>query len=75
MLRMGLAALVLAGPACAHGLECPARAPADWHASSGVLDGVQVLSARQGEKIDDRSPPTLVPDDQSTRNGVLHSVW
>ena len=77
MHRWALAALalLLAGPAGAHGLECPAHAPADWHASPGVLNGVQVLSAKQGEKIDDQSPPTLVPDDQTTRNGVLHSVW
>lgn len=77
MHRWALAALalLLAGPAWAHGLECPAHAPADWHASPGALNGVQVLSAKQGEKIDDQSPPTLVPDDQATRNGVLHSVW
>jgi hypothetical protein len=70
-----IALLLLAGPAWPHGLECPAHAPADWGASAGVLNGVQVLSAKQGEKIDDQFPPTLAPDDQSTRNGILHSVW
>jgi hypothetical protein len=70
-----LIALTLAGPAWAHRLECPAHAPPDWGASAGVLDGVQVLSAKQGEKIDENFPPTLAPDDQSTRNSMLHSVW
>ena len=70
-------ALVLSGHARAagHALECPARAPADWHASPGVLIGVQVLSAKRGETIDENAPPDLVPDDQRTQGGMLHSSW
>ena len=72
---LGLVALLCAGPAWGHALECPAHAPADWKASPGVLSGVQVLSAKHGEVIDEAAPPDLVPDDQSTLGGVLHSTW
>lgn len=72
---LGLAALLCAGPAWGHALECPVDAPSEWAASPRVLSGVQVLSAKHGEVIDEATPPDLVPDDQSTRGGVLHSVW
>jgi hypothetical protein len=61
--------------AAAHVLECPATAPTEWDVRPGVLNAVQVLSARQGEAIDETAPPDLVPDTQSTRNGILHSAW
>ena len=69
--------LLFAGKALAagHTLECPARAPSDWGASPGLLVGVQVVSAKRGEKIDDSAPPDLVPDDQRTQSGILHSIW
>ncbi len=69
--------LLLAGPASAagHALECPARAPAEWGGSPGLLNAVQVLSAQRGEAIDETAPPYLVPDEQHTRSGILHSVW
>ena len=67
----------LAGPAwsAGHALECPAHAPPEWHASPGVLSGVQVLSAKRGETIDEKAPPDLVPDGQRTQGGILHSTW
>ena len=40
-----------------------------------MLTGVQVVSAKRGEKIDDAAPPDLVPDDQQTQGGILHSIW
>ena len=69
--------LLLAGPAWAagHALECPARAPAAWGGTPGVLNAVQVVSARRDETIDDTAPPDLIPDEQRTRGGILHSVW
>lgn len=57
-----LAATTLAG---AHTLQCP----------DGPLAGVDVLSAKHGEAIDEAYPPTLVPDEQTTRAGVVHQVW
>ena len=46
--------LLLTGEAFAagHGLECPARAPAEWGGTPGLLNAVQVLSAQRGETID-----------------------
>ena len=69
--------LLLAGPAMAagHALECPARAPAEWGGSPGLLNAVQVISAKHDEKVDEAAPPDLIPDDQRTRAGILHSVW
>ena len=60
-----------AGPA----LQCPATAPAEWNGGRGALNGVQVLSAKRGETIDETAPPDLVPDQQRTQSGVLHSTW
>jgi hypothetical protein len=61
--------------AAGHARECPATAPADWGATRGALNGVQVLSAKRGEVIDEKAPPDLVPDQQRTQAGILHSVW
>ena len=61
--------------AAAAALACPATAPAEWGAKPGVLNAVQVLSARRGEVIDEAAPPDLIPDAQSTRGGILHSIW
>jgi hypothetical protein len=69
--------LLLTGQAQAagHALECPTTAPADWGATHGALNAVQVLSAKRGEVIDEKAPPDLVPDAQRTQAGILHSVW
>jgi len=40
-----------------------------------MLSGVQVLSAKPGDTIDETAPPDLVPNQQRTRAGTLHSVW
>ena len=56
-------------------LECPAQAPAEWGTPRGPLIGVQVLSAKHNEVIDEAAPPDLVPDQQRTTAGVLHSIW
>jgi hypothetical protein len=58
-----------------HALECPASAPAEWGATPGTLNTVQVISAKRDEAIDETAPPDLVPDDQRTQGGILHSVW
>ena len=64
-MKHSLLALLLLCGAPAWALECPA----------GPLVGVQVLSAKQGEVIDESAPPDLIPDEQSTRAGILHQVW
>jgi hypothetical protein len=61
--------------AAGHALECPARALAEWGGSPGLLNAVQVVSAKRGETIDDAAPPDLVPDAQHTSSGILHSQW
>ncbi len=66
---------VLAGKETALVVECPTRAPAEWGGARGLLVGVQVLSARRNEAIDEAAPPDLVPDEQQTRGGVLHQQW
>lgn len=58
-----------------HKLECPQSPPAAWHMPTARLSGVEVLSARVGETIDDNSPPSLVPDDERIRAGTLHQTW
>ena len=69
--------LLFAGEARAagHALDCPANAPAEWGASRGLLNAVQVVSAKRGEIIDETAPPDLIPDEQHTQGGILHSVW
>ena len=37
--------------------------------------GVQVLSAKRGEAIDEAAPPDLVPDQQTIHSGTLHQIW
>jgi hypothetical protein len=58
-----------------HKLECPQAPPAAWNMPTARLSGVEVLSARVGETIDDKSPPSLTPDDESIRAGTLHQTW
>jgi hypothetical protein len=69
--------LLFAGDAWAagHALECPARTPAEWGGSAGPLNAVEVVSAKRDETIDDSAPPDLMPDEQNTRGGILHSIW
>lgn len=57
-----------------HKLSCPARAPAAWR-QGGVLSGVDILSAPRGERIDDKAPPSLVPDHQAQSGNVLRQTW
>ncbi|HET6194833.1 MAG TPA: STY0301 family protein [Acetobacteraceae bacterium] len=75
---VALAALAAGGAAAAdsrHRLECPPQAPAEWGGARGSLVGVDVLSARRGEAIDESAPPSLVPDAQQSRAGTLHQTW
>ena len=68
MRRLVCSAVVLIAAttlASAHALQCP----------EGPLVGVDVLSAKHGEAIDEASPPSLVPDEQTTRAGIVHQVW
>ncbi len=58
-----------------HKLECPQSAPADWNVPTARLSGVEVLSAKVGEAIDNKSPPSLMPDDQSLSAGTLRQSW
>ncbi|MGO8917035.1 MAG: STY0301 family protein [Stellaceae bacterium] len=58
-----------------HKLECPQSPPADWNMPTARLSGVEVLSAKIGETIDDNSPPSLMPDESSLRAGTLHQSW
>ena len=70
---------VVAAPAAmaapADTLECPAAAPAAWHVGDAPLAGVEVLPAPEGAKIDETAPPSLVPDEESLRDGTLHQAW
>jgi hypothetical protein len=61
--------------AASHRLECPMVAPAAWGLPNARLSGVEVLSARAGEPIDNTAPPSLVPDSESIRAGTLHQRW
>jgi hypothetical protein len=71
---VGLAAVQVHAQA-PHRLECPSQAPAEWGMPRGNLIGVQVLSARRDEAIDEAAPPDLIPDRQTRRGGVLHQIW
>jgi hypothetical protein len=68
-------AVVQAHAQARHRLECPSHAPAEWGKPRGSLIGVQVLSAKRGEAIDETAPPDLVPDRQARRAGILHQTW
>lgn len=39
------------------------------------LNQVDIVSFKPGESIDEKAPPSLMPDKQSVRSGVLHQVW
>jgi hypothetical protein len=75
-----LATIALGAPpaqaAQQHGVECPARAPAEWKLPAPApLDQPAVLSQPAGEPIDEGAPPSLVPDRGFARDGVWHNVW
>jgi hypothetical protein len=69
-----LTGIAYAAPAT-HKLECPASPPADWGLPTARLNQVDVLSFKPGESIDEKAPPSLMPDKQSLRSGVLYQVW
>lgn len=76
MLSLGLLAGAAAPTApTGHKLECPASAPADWGLTHARLNQVDILSFRPGDTIDEKAPPTLMPDRDSIRSGTLHQVW
>jgi hypothetical protein len=80
MMRVVLAAvvaLVAAAPAHAagHRVECSALAPAEWGTPRAALSGVDVLATPAGEAIDDKAPPTLVPDDNTITGNLLNQRW
>jgi hypothetical protein len=59
-----------------HRLECPRKAPLEWSVPKPAkLDQVAVLSQLKGMPIDDRSPPSLVPDRGYARGSVWHNIW
>jgi hypothetical protein len=59
-----------------HRVECPPQAPADWDLTkSAPLDQVAVLSQPGGTPIDERSPPSLLPDRGFARDEVWHNIW
>jgi len=73
-----VAALAVASPASAGAdprLSCPAHAPDGWGPVRGPLAGVEVLAAPRGAKIDNAAPPSLVPDVNEVRDGILHQAW
>ena len=60
----------------AHKLACPATAPADWHLPGDApLTEVALLSAKDGETIDEVYRPTLVPDNGFARGKTWHNSW
>jgi hypothetical protein len=61
---IGIAAVTLVGPtAYGHPLECPWEAPAEWGLSKpATLDAVAVLSQPTDHAIDEKAPPSLVPE-------------
>lgn len=80
MTRLALAAvmaLAAAAPAHAagHRVECPALAPAEWGTPRAALSGIDVLATPAGEAIDDKAPPTLVPDADDITGNVLNQRW
>lgn len=64
-----------AGAQTRYRLECPLEAPAEWGGPRGQLVGVQVLSAKRGEVIDETAPPDLIPNRQTTHAGVVRQTW
>ena len=70
-----LAGTALASADAESKVVCPVQAPEAWGASRGALAGVEVLSARRGEKIDPAAPPSLMPDTNEIRGGMRHQIW
>jgi hypothetical protein len=59
-----------------HRVECPGEAPADWGLPKPVpLMQAAVLSQPVGQPIDERAPPSLVPDRGYARGNVWYNVW
>jgi hypothetical protein len=59
-----------------HRVECPKEAPAEWSLHKPApLDQVAVLSQPTGKAIDDRSPPSLVPDRGFPKGNVWRNIW
>jgi hypothetical protein len=56
-------------------LSCPAVAPADWGLTNAPLAEVQVLATPEHEAIDETATPSLVPDENVIRDGVLRQTW
>lgn len=55
---------------------CPARAPSNWGLHGPApLNQVAVLSQPVDQPIDDRSPPSLVPDRGFSQGTVWHNIW
>ena len=74
----GLAIMIATPTAAApqHRLECPATAPADWHLpANSPLSQPAVLSEKTGQPIDDKAPPSLVPDRGFVQGNVWHNIW
>jgi hypothetical protein len=76
-LTLTLALLLAAtqAQAAGHRLACPAGAPADWGARLGPLEQAAVLFEKTGVEIDERAPPSLVPDRGFARGKVWHNIW
>jgi hypothetical protein len=58
-----------------HRLDCPAYAPPEWGGPKAPLSEVHILASPMGQAIDNKSPPSLAPDRESFRAGVLLQSW
>ncbi len=60
----------------AHRLACPTEAPTEWGLPKPApLEQAQLLSQPTGQSIDDRAPPSLVPDRGFAKGNVWHNIW
>lgn len=75
-IALAAALLFVASAHAQHRVECPAHPPGDLGAPAGApLEQVAVLSEKDGVAIDDKAPPSLVPDRGFARGGTWHNVW
>lgn len=58
-----------------HLLACPAETPAAWGPPGGMLNGAEILSMPHGEKIDERSKPSMVPDSWDQLGVRVRQIW
>ena len=73
---VGLCAIRAAGAEQPHRVACPGEAPAEWGLPKPApLEQPAVLSQPTGEPIDEKAPPSLVPDRGYARGNVWHNVW